>query len=562
MHVAHAADAIAPPVPSSNGTAISSRAGGFDDVLRDLAPARPEVERDRPADTDRAERHSSRDTRSDRDNGGHDSANDRAASSEAAEDTAAADGQPADSRNNGSRNGGEEATAGEDAADPATRASGEAANTEATNNEAAEVDDAGTETTFDVLAMAMLAANPDGKAATTPNQTNVPGDARPVVPGSVATPTGPVTPFGTDPSVTPVTNGPGIAGKNTVEPATGVGTTASAASPTGVAAPAAATANAAAHAGKPGASAAAQQAAAPDEAIATTAQPTAKPAVNATAVSASATATAGTGDAAVAAANAAQANANQSAAADGRNGPATAKRRAAAAALDSKTAQAGDAPFERLHFARQALAQAAERGLHQAAPVAADARPATPADPTTQFTATNSVTNGGDATAAKTQAATASRAAPQPHAQTVAQRIGVTIARVAETGADRMTLRLNPSSMGRIDVQLDMASDGKLTAVLSVEKPETLDQLQRSARDLEQALRDAGVSTDSGSLNFGLKDQEAATHDQLNNAGNDGPGRQGPDDDEIETELEIAGDEAWLRGGRTADGRTVVDVYV
>src|SRR3546814_6284200 len=66
---------------------------------------------------------------------------------------------------------------------------------------------------------------------------------------------------------------------------------------------------------------------------------------------------------------------------------------------------------------------------------------------------------------------------------------------------------LHPAELGRIEVKLENASDGTLRAVISAERSETLDLLQRDARGLERALQEAGVKTDSGSLSFNLRGQ-------------------------------------------------------
>jgi flagellar hook-length control protein FliK len=90
-------------------------------------------------------------------------------------------------------------------------------------------------------------------------------------------------------------------------------------------------------------------------------------------------------------------------------------------------------------------------------------------------------------------------------------------------GQDQINIKLHPAELGRIEVKLENASDGTLRAVISAERPETLDLLQRDARGLERALQEAGVKTDSGSLNFNLRGQG---HEQQN-ANDGGAGRGG-----------------------------------
>ncbi len=86
-------------------------------------------------------------------------------------------------------------------------------------------------------------------------------------------------------------------------------------------------------------------------------------------------------------------------------------------------------------------------------------------------------------------------------------QLAVFIARAAQPGNDRFTIRLHPAELGRVEVSMDVARDGRVTAVLTAEKQYTLDLLQRDARMLERALVDSGLQADAGSLSFSLFDQ-------------------------------------------------------
>src|SRR3546814_9101110 len=78
-----------------------------------------------------------------------------------------------------------------------------------------------------------------------------------------------------------------------------------------------------------------------------------------------------------------------------------------------------------------------------------------------------------------------------------------------------------------LEVKLENASDGTLRAVISAERSETLDLLQRDARGLERALQEAGVKTDSGSLSFNLRGQGQGQEQQAEGNGR-GRGDAGP----------------------------------
>jgi len=88
--------------------------------------------------------------------------------------------------------------------------------------------------------------------------------------------------------------------------------------------------------------------------------------------------------------------------------------------------------------------------------------------------------------------------------------LAVHIATQANNGARRFEIRLDPPELGRIDVRLNVARDGQVTTHLVVERAETLELLQRDARQLERSLQDAGLNTSKENMEFSLKDQTLA----------------------------------------------------
>ena len=85
------------------------------------------------------------------------------------------------------------------------------------------------------------------------------------------------------------------------------------------------------------------------------------------------------------------------------------------------------------------------------------------------------------------------------------EQIAVAFARNAQTGTRDFHIRLEPPELGRVDVRMQLSIDGRVTAHLIIERPETLDFLMRDQRGLERALEHAGVRAESGGLNFSLK---------------------------------------------------------
>lgn len=88
--------------------------------------------------------------------------------------------------------------------------------------------------------------------------------------------------------------------------------------------------------------------------------------------------------------------------------------------------------------------------------------------------------------------------------------LAVHIAQQHNNGARRFDIRLDPPELGRIEVRLDVSRDGQVTTHLVVERSETLDLLQRDARQLERALQNAGLNTSEDGMTFSLKDQGLA----------------------------------------------------
>ena len=86
-----------------------------------------------------------------------------------------------------------------------------------------------------------------------------------------------------------------------------------------------------------------------------------------------------------------------------------------------------------------------------------------------------------------------------------AEQIAVQLRQAADTGQSRVTIRLHPADLGRIDVILEWSEDGALRALLTAEKSETLDLLQRDARDLARALQEAGLKSGREDLTFDLR---------------------------------------------------------
>ena len=153
--------------------------------------------------------------------------------------------------------------------------------------------------------------------------------------------------------------------------------------------------------------------------------------------------------------------------------------------------------------------------------------------------------------------------APSPSAPTqppVAEQVSVQISKAVKAGVDRIDIQLRPKELGRVDVRLELAGDGRVTASVTVDNQETLDMLKTDARGLERALDDAGLKADSNSLSFNLRGQDRSQSDNPlsqspQTGGRDGNGQGETDDGDAGRAL---GD--YARGGVSADGRVDIEI--
>ncbi|MBP6012781.1 MAG: flagellar hook-length control protein FliK [Alphaproteobacteria bacterium] len=94
--------------------------------------------------------------------------------------------------------------------------------------------------------------------------------------------------------------------------------------------------------------------------------------------------------------------------------------------------------------------------------------------------------------------------APTPQTPVPLDALAVNIARKVEAGVSQFDITLHPAELGKLEISLSVADDGRIHAALRAERPETLDLLQRDARQLESQLRQAGLDVGSNSLSFSL----------------------------------------------------------
>ena len=137
------------------------------------------------------------------------------------------------------------------------------------------------------------------------------------------------------------------------------------------------------------------------------------------------------------------------------------------------------------------------------------------------------------ATASTTGASVPQKPTPRV---TVSDQVSVQIKKGAAAGLDKITIKLNPLELGRVDIKMETNDQGLTRALIVAERPETLDLLQRDARGLEKVLQDSGLKTDSGSLSFSLHQDKQHSASRDHNGGQSGQLDQQDEQDQTDSD--------------------------
>ena len=93
-------------------------------------------------------------------------------------------------------------------------------------------------------------------------------------------------------------------------------------------------------------------------------------------------------------------------------------------------------------------------------------------------------------------------------------QVSIQLSKAVQNGDNKIKIQLRPQELGRVEVKLEIANDGRAKALIIAERPETLDILQRDVRVLDRALQDAGLKTDQNSLSFDLQSRDGNSDTQ------------------------------------------------
>ena len=97
--------------------------------------------------------------------------------------------------------------------------------------------------------------------------------------------------------------------------------------------------------------------------------------------------------------------------------------------------------------------------------------------------------------------------------QTPAEQVALQVNRGINDAKDRITIQLKPAELGRVDIKLEVSHDGRMTAVISAERQETLDLLRSDQRNLLNAINEAGMKMSQNNLNFTSSGQNQSNGD-------------------------------------------------
>lgn len=85
------------------------------------------------------------------------------------------------------------------------------------------------------------------------------------------------------------------------------------------------------------------------------------------------------------------------------------------------------------------------------------------------------------------------------------EQVAFTMKTMMKDGIGKMIVKLDPPELGALEIKLQTGRDGRLGINIQVDRPETLEMLQKDSRYLQQALQDMGLKADGSSLSFNLR---------------------------------------------------------
>lgn len=152
-------------------------------------------------------------------------------------------------------------------------------------------------------------------------------------------------------------------------------------------------------------------------------------------------------------------------------------------------------------------------------------------------------------TTAQTQSAAGARETglPQLSRATIeaTAQIAAQILRRLEGRSTRFEMALTPDELGRVDVKLDIDSEGRLNARLAFDNPLAATDLKGRADELRRQLEDAGFQLADDAFEFTERDSGSSAFDRGQDARN-GSSRAFAAATRLNTEIDVAQPPRWL----------------
>ncbi|MDP2764078.1 MAG: flagellar hook-length control protein FliK [Brevundimonas sp.] len=143
-------------------------------------------------------------------------------------------------------------------------------------------------------------------------------------------------------------------------------------------------------------------------------------------------------------------------------------------------------------------------------------------------------------TARETAVSQLSRVAIEATAQIAAQ-----ILRRLEGRSTRFEMALTPDELGRVDVKLDIDSEGRLNARLAFDNPAAATDLRGRADELRRQLEEAGFHLADDALEFAERDSGSSAFDRGQDSRN-GSSRAFADASRLNAEIDVDQPPRWL----------------
>ncbi len=134
----------------------------------------------------------------------------------------------------------------------------------------------------------------------------------------------------------------------------------------------------------------------------------------------------------------------------------------------------------------------------------------------------------------------------------VTDQISIKILKAIQAGNDQIKIQLKPAELGRVEVKMELANDGRVLAVITADNKDTLELLRRDAPELQRALNDTGMKLNSGDLSFNLKENDGREAKENESAGKN---KYTDDDPEIAEDALLSESNLFDTNGLNPQGR-------